>query len=107
MQAHEGSWSCDTVGRVLFEMASPVDLDDVVPSQDELKTVANVEVRTVLESIFVRDEEGELIGIPSIEEVYMCTCICMCLHVCTCVCMCVHVCTCVCTCVHVYWLLFL
>ena len=82
-------------------MASPVDLDDVVPRQDELDTVANAEVRTVLENIFVRNEEGELIGIPNIEEVYIhvCTCVCMCVHVCTCVYMCVHVCTCVC--VHV------
>ena len=58
-------------------MASPVDLDDVVPSQDELDTVASAEVRTVLENIFVRDEEGELIGVPSIEAVRMCV------HVCT------------------------
>ena len=91
-------------------MASPVDLDDVVPRQDELDTVASVEVRTVLEDIFVRDEEGELIGIPSIEEVYMCVhvcvhvcaCVYMCVHVCTCVYMCVHVCTCVYMCVHMY-----
>ena len=80
-------------------MASPVDLDDVVPRQDELDTVASAEVRTVLENIFMRNEEGELIGIPSIEEVYMCvhvcTCVYMCVHVCTCVYMCVHVCTCV------------
>ena len=90
-------------------MASPVDLDDVVPCQDELDTVANAEVRTVLENIFVRNDEGELIRIPSIEEVYMCvhvcTCVCMCVHVCTCMYMCVHVCTCVYMCVHGYWLL--
>ena len=66
-------------------MASPVDLDDVVPRQDELDTVASAEVRTVLENIFVRNEGGELIGIPSIEEVYMCV------HVCTCVYMYTHV----------------
>ena len=60
-------------------MASPVDLDDVVPRQDELDTVASNDVRTVLENIFVRNEEGELIGIPSIEEV------CICVNVCTCV----------------------
>ena len=94
-------------------MGSPVDLDDVVPRQDELDTVASAEVRTVLENIFVRDEEGELIKIPSIEEVYMCVHVCACVymcvhvctcvyvHVCTCVYMCVHVCTCVYMCVHV------
>ena len=65
-------------------MASPVDLDDVAPRQDELDTVASNDVRTVLEDIFVRNEEGDLIRIPSIEEVYMCV------HVCTCVYMCVH-----------------
>ena len=90
-------------------MGSPVDLDDVVPRQDELDTVASAEVRTVLENIFVRDEDGELIGIPSIDEVYMCvhvcTCVYMCVHVCTCVYMCVHVCTCVCMRVYVCTLL--
>ena len=50
-------------------MASPVDLDDVVPRQDDLDTVASADVRTVLENIFVRNEDGELIRIPSIEEV--------------------------------------
>ena len=70
-------------------MASPVDLDDVVPRQDELDTVASAEVKAVLKNIFVRNEEGELIRIPSIEEVRMCV------HVCACVYMCVHVCTCV------------
>ena len=75
-------------------MASPVDLDDVVPRQDELDTVASAEVRTVLENIFMRDEDGELIKIPRIEEVYMCV------HVCTCAYMCVHVRTCAYMCVH-------
>ena len=88
-------------------MASPVDLDDVVPRQDELDTVASAEVRTVLENIFVRNEEGELIGIPSIEEVYMCvhvcTCVYMCVHVCTCVCTCVYMCVHVCTCVYMMY----
>ena len=64
-------------------MASPVDLDDVVPRQDELDTVDSAEVRTVLENIFVRDEEGELIGIPSIEAVRMCVHVCACVYMCT------------------------
>lgn len=41
-------------------MASEIDLHQLIPDDDDLKTVKSAEVREVLKSIFKLDKEGNL-----------------------------------------------